>query len=150
MEKVSCRPAPPAHPACPALFHFLQERARLERFVRIERLGRNEFLLHDAVLVDHERRAIRDQLFVVPYAVALADIAARVAQDVELDAQLVGKRRVSPGAVDAHTQDDGVVGIELTGRLLILGHLARAAGRECRREKRQHDVLLPLEVAELD
>src|SRR5262249_62086520 len=66
------------------------------------------------------------------------------------DPCFVGDGLICPGAVDAHPEYHPIVGVELARLLLILRHLVRAARRKGGREKREHDVFLSLELAELD
>ncbi len=87
---------------------------------------------------------------VVEQAVGRGRVALPVAQDRELDAELLAEGAVRPGAVDADAQDLGVGRGERPVRRLVLLHLVGAAGRERGREERDDDVLLALEVGQLD
>jgi len=132
------------------LLDFCEYRAGLECVSRVEGFLGHEDLLHDPLTIDDERRAPSDGVLFVEDAVGSANVSLGVAQNGELRSELLGERRVGPGAVDADPENHRITRIELTRGCLICRHFTRAARGECRGKEGEHDVLLTGEVAEFD
>src|SRR6185295_8073058 len=120
-----------------------------EGVVRKQRLAalQNLFVTKDAVAVDDEVRALRDRA--VENAVTFDRLQVRIAQQREVELQIIGESFLGNRLIGAQAEHFGACGGEFliivpTGR-----QLADSRGREVHRVKEQDDLLFPGEVGEL-
>src|SRR5437870_9670798 len=106
-------------------------------------------MLDDSVLVDHEGGAIAVPALFVEDAVVLHDRSFEITQQGKGQAILFGKLAISGNAVNANAENLSIGSIEFGDISLIRLHLFRSTTGERQDIKRQHDILLAFEVAEL-
>ena len=124
------------------LFVFQQTAGRV-RAARVNRIPVFINVPDDAVLVDDERRAVREAVFFVQDAVFLRDPPFEVAEQRKSKSILLGENFVRGGTVHADPNHLGPGLLEIGDISLIRLELFRSTPGECQDIKRQHDVLLP-------
>ena len=93
------------------LFLF-QRHAHRHGARRIDRALALLDVLNNAPLVDHEGGAVRKLLLIIQDAILFGDLACHVAQQGELQPELLGELRVSERAVNADAKNRSVVQID--------------------------------------
>lgn len=115
-------------------------------------------VLHDAILVDHNVRALRPLkrfvLHVVAFqdAVLLQHLFVHIAEQWELDIDLLCEGGVCGRTIHAYAEDFRVRGVDLTGAYSRLDRLEllRSTTGESQDVNRQQDIFLPAIVAQLN
>ena len=105
-------------------------------------------MANDALLVDHEGHAVREQAGEIQDAIGFGSGLFRVAQQRERRAQLLRELAIGFGRVDADSQDLRFSRVELGDISLIRLQLRGSTGSVGLDVKGQHHILLTLKVAE--
>ncbi len=117
---------------------------------RVQRSGTGLHSANDALLVDHEDRALRQTKQGMEDSVAFRDLSVGVTEEGETKPQLSSKPLVRCRAADADAEDLTLPFIHLGETSLVRLQLASSSGGVRQNIEDQNHILLPTVVAELD
>jgi len=106
-------------------------------------------MLDDILLIDDKRSAVGELLLLVQNAVLFRDRSLEVAEEGERETFLLGKGSVGGSTVDADAEHLGAILLELGDISLIRLELLGSTARKGQNVESQHNILLPLVIAEL-
>jgi hypothetical protein len=106
-------------------------------------------VLNDPVLIDYECGAISETLRFVENAVILHHCSFEIAEEGKSDADVLREAFVSWNAVHAHTENLSIGSFEFGDISLICLQFFRSTTCEGQHVEGQHNILLPLKVAQL-
>ena len=106
-------------------------------------------VLNDPVLIYYECGSISETLRFVENAVILHHCSFEIAQEGKSDADVLRKAFVSWNAVDTYTENLSIGSFEFGDISLIRLQFFRSTTCEGQHVEGEHNILLPLKVAEL-
>jgi hypothetical protein len=127
----------------------LKDVARIDDCSRIDRDVSFVDVTNDSFLIDQERGAISEALFLVKDAIVFHDSAFEIAEYRKSNSNLLCEFPVSGNAVYTHSENLSFVSFEFGDISLIRLQFLRSTTGEREHINREYDIFLAFEIAQL-